>query len=123
MNVQLTPNVSKFLGAPIQHFIGGRFTPGDNGTTSQVLNPSDGSILATVAMGSTKEVDEAVAAAWKAFPAWSALSPNERAARLHRFAEQLEKHSADLALLESLDVGKAITAAEAFDVPFGIQGL
>jgi aldehyde dehydrogenase (NAD+) len=35
----------------------------------------------------------------------------------------LEKHSADLALLESLDVGKAITAAEGFDVPFGIECL
>lgn len=123
MNVQLTPNVSGFLSAPIQHFIGGRFTPGSNGTTGQVLNPSNGSVLATIAMGGAKEVDAAVAAAWKAFSAWSALTPNERAAKLHRFADQLEKHAADLALLESLDVGKAITAAEGFDVPFGIQGL
>jgi acyl-CoA reductase-like NAD-dependent aldehyde dehydrogenase len=123
MNTQLTRNVTDFLRAPIQHFIGGRWSSGASNATAQVLNPSDGTTLATVAMGGAAEIDEAVAGAWKAFPAWSALSPNERAVKLHRFAEQLEKHSADLALLESLDVGKAITAAEAFDVPFGIECL
>ncbi len=122
-SVQKTKNVTDFLGKPIQHFIGGRFQHSALGTTGHVLNPSDGSTLATVAMGAAAEVDEAVAAAWKAFPSWSAFSPNERAAKLHRFAEHLEKHSADLALLESLDVGKAINAAEAFDVPFGIECL
>ena len=123
MRVQHTKNVADFLQAPARHFIGGQFKSSANGATGQVLNPSDGSVLATVAMGGSAEIDEAVAAAWKAFPAWAALSPNERAAKLHRFAEQLEKHAADLALLESLDVGKAITAAEGFDVPFGIECL
>ncbi|HEV2318630.1 MAG TPA: aldehyde dehydrogenase family protein, partial [Verrucomicrobiae bacterium] len=84
---------------------------------------SDGSILATVALGGAAEIDEAVAAAWRAFPSWSSLSSGERAAKLHRLAEHLEKHAADLALLESLDVGKAISAAEGFDVPFGIECL
>ena len=123
MRVQLTHNIAGFLREPVQHFIGGKFRHSALGTTDHVLNPSDGSTLATVAMGGAGEVDDAVSAACKAFPAWSALSPNERAAKLHRFAEQLEKHSADLALLESLDVGKAITAAEGFDVPFGIECL
>ena len=123
MNIQLTPNVATFLQAPIQHWISGRPRPSGGGATAQVLNPSTGASLATVAMGGAPEIDEAVAAAWKAFPAWSALSPNERAAKLHRFAEKLEKHAADLALLESLDVGKAITLAEGFDVPFGIECL
>jgi len=123
MNIQLTKNVADFLRAPIQHFIRGRWNSGAGNVTAQVLNPSDGTTLATVAMGGAVEIDEAVAAAWEAFPAWSALSPNERAVKLHRFAEQLEKHSADLALLESLDVGKAITTAESFDVPFGIECL
>ena len=121
MNAQLSPTISDFLKTPVRHFIGGRWKPGANGVTAQVLNPSDGSVLATVAMGSATEIDDAVTTAWKAFPAWSALPPGARAAKLHRFAEQLEKHSADLALLESLDVGKAITAAEGFDIPFGIE--
>jgi acyl-CoA reductase-like NAD-dependent aldehyde dehydrogenase len=123
MSVQLTKNVADFLSKPVQHFIGGRFQHSALGTMGHVVNPSDGSTLAAVAMGGTPEIDEAVAAAWKAFPQWSALAPGERAAKLHRLAEQLEKHAADLALLESLDVGKAIIAAEGFDVPFGIECL
>ncbi len=123
MRAELTKDVAEFLRLPVQHFIGGQFKPGASGATAQVLNPSDGSALATVAMGGAAEVDEAIAAAWKAFPTWSELSPGERAAKLHRFAEKLEKHSADLALLESLDVGKAITTAEGFDIPFGIECL
>lgn len=123
MKAQLTPEVATFLKTPVRHFIGGDWKADSSGATAQVFNPSDGSTLATIAMGDAKDIDEAVAAAWKAFPAWSALSPNERGAKLHRFAEHLEKHTADLALLESLDVGKAITAAEAFDVPFGIECL
>ncbi len=66
---------------------------GSSGATAQVLNPSDGSPLATVARGGVAEIDEAVAAAGQAFPAWSALSPNERAAKLHRFAEQLDQRA------------------------------
>ncbi|MGH7981174.1 MAG: aldehyde dehydrogenase family protein, partial [Limisphaerales bacterium] len=123
MRVEPTKNVADFLSKAIPHFIGGRFHPGAPGTTAPVLNPSDGSTLATVAMGGAPEIDEAVNAAWRAFPSWSQLLPADRAAKLHRFAEHLQKHAADLALLESLDVGKAITAAEGFDVPFGIECL
>src|ERR1700744_4156143 len=123
MKAQLTKNVADFLRTPIQHFIGGSWKPSADGAVTQVLNPSDGSLLATVGMGGAAEIDAAVSAAWQAFPAWSAMPPNERAAKLHRFAEHLAKHAADLALLESLDVGKAITAAEGFDVPFGIECL
>jgi len=123
MNTQLNKNVADFLRGPIRHFIGGDWKGSDSGALAKVLNPSDASPLATIAMGGAAEVDQAVAAAWKAFPAWSGMSPQERAAKLHRFAEHLDKHAAELALLESLDVGKAITAAESFDIPFGIDCL
>lgn len=89
--------------------------------TEQVINPSDGSPLAQVAMAGEKEIDQAVAAGAKAFPDWSALTPNDRAMLLHRFADALEKHSAELAQLESLDVGKPLAAAVGFDIPFGIE--
>ena len=120
MKTELHPNVRDFLAKPIPHIIGGQPHAGAAG---KVTNPSDGSTLAEVAMGGAAEIDLAVAAAAKALPAWSALRPNERAASLHRFANTLEKHAAEIAQLESLDVGKAIAAAEGFDVPFGIQCL
>jgi aldehyde dehydrogenase (NAD+) len=49
------------------------------------------------------------------------LQPEDRASALHRFANELERHSTELAQLESLDVGKPVSAAEGFDVPFGIE--
>ena len=120
MKTELHKNVRDFLSQPVPHHIGGQSRMS---ATGKVLNPSDGSVLAEVALGGAAEIDLAVAAAEKAFPAWAALRPNERAVLLHRFADALEKHSAELAQLESLDVGKAIAAAEGFDVPFGIQCL
>jgi len=120
MKTELHQNVRDFLSQPLPHYIGGQplLT-----VAGKVLNPSDGSVLAEVALGGAVEIELAVAAAAKAFPGWAALRPNERAVVLHRFADALEKHSAELAQLESLDVGKAIAAAEGFDVPFGIQCL
>lgn len=121
MNFPLTENIARFLKSPVPQHIGG--FSGAGGGEAPVWNPSDGTVLATVSMGGAAEIDKAVAAAGKAFPAWSALPPQERAAALLRFADLLEERAADLALLESLDVGKPITAAEGFDIPFGIECL
>ncbi len=118
MKTELNSNVREFIAKPLPNLIGGQACVT---ATELVLNPSDGSPLAQVAMAGEKEVDLAITAAAKAFPAWSALSPGDRAQLLHRFADALEKHSAELAQLESLDVGKPIAAAEGFDIPFGIE--
>lgn len=118
MITDLHANVRDFLSKPLPNYIdGGAYMT----ATEQVLNPSDGSVLAEVAMGGAHEIELAVAAGEKAFPAWSGLRPEERAQLLRRFADALEKHSAELAQLESLDVGKPIVAAEGFDIPFGIE--
>jgi aldehyde dehydrogenase (NAD+) len=118
MKTELHVNVRDFLAKPLPNQIGGqaRMT-----ATGQVMNPSDGSVLAEVAMAGEKEIDLAVTAGAQAFPGCSALPPKDRALLLHRFADALEKHSTELAQLESLDVGKPIAAAEGFDIPFGIE--
>ncbi len=118
MNTELHANVRDFLAKPLPNHIDGKVCMT---ATEQVVNPSDGSVLAEVAMGGAEEVHLAVTAGEKAFSAWSALQPGDRARLLHRFADALEKHSAELAQLESLNVGKPITAAEGFDIPFGID--
>jgi acyl-CoA reductase-like NAD-dependent aldehyde dehydrogenase len=123
MITPITPTVSRFLSSPLRHHIGGEDISSFNGATAEILNPSDGAPLATIPMGGSREIDLAVAAAQSAFPAWSALRPNERSVILHRVADALERHQADLVQLESLNVGKAVTAAESYDIPFGIQGL
>lgn len=120
----ILPTVKEFLTQqPIAHFINGVFTPSANGETHIVINPADGQPLATVSLGGSPEIESAASAAYKAFPTWAVMPPNERAAILHRLADLIERESPALAQIESLDVGKAITAAEAFDIPFGNEGL
>jgi acyl-CoA reductase-like NAD-dependent aldehyde dehydrogenase len=118
LRAQPDANVRDFLAKPIPNLIEGQACMS---STEQVVNPSDGGLLAEVAMAGEKEIELAINAAARAFPAWSASSTQDRARILDRFADELEKHAAELAHLESLDVGKAITLAEGFDVPFGIE--
>ncbi len=118
MEIKLHANVKDFLARPLPNHIDGQPCMT---ATETVLNPSDGSILAQVAMAGGREVDLAVTAATRAFAGWSALQPRDRARILHSFADELEKHAAELAQLESLDVGKPLSAAEGFDIPFGIE--
>ncbi len=118
-----TSNVSQFLSRTLLHHVGGKDIPSADGATIEILNPSDGTRLARVASGGPGEVLLAVSEAQRAFPAWSALRPSERAVILQRLADSLQRHSADLVQLESLNVGKAVTAAESYDIPFGIEGL
>jgi aldehyde dehydrogenase (NAD+) len=122
MNAKISESVSNYLStSPIPHFIGGDWQPSADGQTWNVINPADGSVLATTSLGGAREINSAVEAAHKAFPGWAATPPNERSALLHRFAERAEKESATLAQIESLDVGKAISLAQNFDIPFGIE--
>jgi aldehyde dehydrogenase (NAD+) len=124
MTDSILPEVHDFLAQnPLGHFIGGAFRASADGSTQEVLNPSDGTPLAIVSMGGAPEVSEAVSAANHAFPAWASIPVTERAATLRKFADLLEARTAVLAQIESLDVGKAITASEAFDIPFGTEAV
>lgn len=118
MNTELQSSVRDFLAKPLANHINGAACMT---ATEPVINPSDGSVLAEVAMGGANEIQLAVKAGEKSFPAWSALRATDRAGILLRFADLLEAHAGELAQLESLDVGKPITAAETFDIPFGIE--
>ncbi len=123
MAENLNGTVTAFLKEPLGHYIGGKWLLSADGAVDNVINPSDGTVIAKVAMASAHEVDAAVNAAHSAFPAWAAMPANQRSVLLHRLADSIEKHAGDLAQLESLDVGKAIINSEAFDIPFGVQGI
>ena len=106
--------------SPLPHFIGGKWQASED-KAEPVYDPSDGSVLTQASIGGEREVDQAVRAAHAAFGPWSAMSPAERSVLLHRLADRMEKEATTLAGIESLDVGKAITATEGFDIPFGIE--
>jgi betaine-aldehyde dehydrogenase len=63
------------------------------------------------------DVDDAVAAAKSAFPAWSGATPAERSTVIHRFAAELDTVAGELARTESRQAGKPIRLTEGFDVP------
>jgi aldehyde dehydrogenase (NAD+) len=102
------------------HQINGRTVASRDGLTQEVIDPSTGRILTCVAIGSGDDVELAIASAQAAFPKWAGTSKVDRAVTLHRLADVLESRKAELAQIESVDVGKAIVNSEGFDIPFGI---
>ncbi|MDW5593448.1 aldehyde dehydrogenase family protein [Conexibacter stalactiti] len=103
--------------------IDGRFEPALDGATLESHDPATGELLVAVASGSAADVDRAVKAARRAFATWSTASPSERGKILWRTADLLEEHADELALLESLDNGKPLTAARHVDVPAAAEVL
>ena len=102
-------------GSTFGHFIGGAWTR--PGKMFDVMDPSTGKRLATVTQGSAKDVDAAVAAARKAFPAWSRLTSHERARHLYALARMVQRNSRLFAVLESMDNGKSIRETRDLDIP------
>jgi 4-guanidinobutyraldehyde dehydrogenase/NAD-dependent aldehyde dehydrogenase len=102
-----------------QAFIAGRYVDAASGETFECVNPATGGVLAEVASCGTADVDAAVAAARRAFEAghWSRMAPAARKRVLRRFAELLLQHRDELALTETLDMGKPIADSLAVDVP------
>lgn len=100
-------------------FIDGRYLEALKGNRFESINPATGEILASVAYGDEADIDRAVASAKDAWLAghWRYMAPRARMTVLNRLAELIEKNTAQLALLETLDMGKPITDALTIDLP------
>ncbi|MEV7892473.1 aldehyde dehydrogenase family protein [Streptomyces sp. NPDC002817] len=98
-------------------FIGGEFVDGADGTTIDVYDPHDGSLLAQVAEARAVDVDRAVDAATKAFETWRHWSGEQRGRLLLKLADAIEEHAEELALLETRDTGHPIRDTRVLDVP------
>jgi len=77
----------------------------------EVIEPATERVLETLPRAGAGEVDEAVARAKAAFPAWRAVAPADRAALLHRLANAIEDRCRELATLEARNAGKPISDA------------
>ncbi len=102
-----------------QAFIDGRYVDAASGATFDSVNPANGGILTAVAATDTEDVDRAVAVARRAFETghWAKMPPTDRKAVMLRFAEKIEHHADELALLETLDMGKPIADSTSIDIP------
>src|SRR5688500_4519969 len=88
------------------NFIDGRFVPPASGTYLDDIGPASGDVIAQIPDSDTRDVDAAVVAARRAFPAWSGTSTAERSRLLMRLADLIETNLDSLARMESLDNGK-----------------
>ena len=96
-----------------QAFIGGRFAPAASGKTFDNVSPIDGRQLTTVSACDSQDIDRAVKAARTAFEEgiWAHQAPRQRKRTLIKLAELIASHADELALLETLDMGKPIRDA------------
>ncbi|WP_411389760.1 aldehyde dehydrogenase [Pseudomonas sp. MPB23] len=100
-------------------FVNGAYVSAAAGTVFECISPVDGRFLANVASCDAADADHAVKVARATFDAgvWSRSSPVSRKQAMLRFADLLEQHAEELALLETLDMGKPISDALNVDVP------
>lgn len=100
-------------------FIHGVPVPAQSGKTFASVNPATGAELSHVAACDIADVNAAVASARQAFKdgCWSGLAPAERKAVLRRLSELILTHGEELALLDSLEMGKPVCDAYNIDVP------
>src|SRR5450432_1579790 len=99
--------------APIQNYINGQFVNASTSSTLEVISPIDGNLLSAVPLSSAKDLDTAVKAAKKAFPAWSAMPIKERVQVFFSYKALLEKNIDDLAALVSEENGKILNEGRA----------
>lgn len=106
-------------------FINGQYTPAASGATFECLSPVDGRLLGQVASCDEADANLAVENARQAFNAgaWSRLAPAKRKAVMIRFAGLLKGNAQELALLETLDMGKPISDSLNIDVPGAANAL
>ncbi|MBG0857727.1 aldehyde dehydrogenase [Streptomyces spinoverrucosus] len=99
-------------------FIDGTFTDATSGDTFPSVSPRDGSVLCEVRASSAGDVDRAVRSARTAFEdgRWRDLAPKERKRILLRWAELIRANAEELALLDTLEMGKPITESLRVDV-------
>ena len=97
----------------IQNYIGGQFVDASTTRTMDVISPLDGTLLSTVPMSSSKDLNDAVVAAKKAFVTWSKTPIKERVQVFFRYKTLLEKHLKEMSELCSEENGKTYSESVA----------
>ena len=95
----------------LRNLIGGEWVASTAGDGLELTNPATGEPLGRVPLSSGRDVDQAVAAARTAFPAWRATPPTVRARHLFRLRALLEQHADELAATITRENGKTLDEA------------
>lgn len=100
-------------------FIDGGYVDALAGGRFSTINPANGKVTAEMSEGMPEDIDRAVASAKTAFTSgrWSRLAPRDRMEILYRFADLIDEHAGELAVLDTLDMGKPIADVVGIDIP------
>jgi gamma-glutamyl-gamma-aminobutyraldehyde dehydrogenase len=125
MNVTITNEYEKMaekLDLRTQAFIDGKFVNSVSGDTFETNSPVNGQVITKIASCGTEDVELAVSAAKRSFETrvWAGIEAVERKRILLKWADLIEEHAEELAIMETLDSGKPITDNVNTDVPESI---
>ena len=109
MNSKIPYHLENYIGGNLIAPLGGKFI--DN------IDPSTGEVYGQIPDSNARDVEAAVHAAQKAFPAWSVTPVEERFKILNRIAELIDNNLDELALAETNDNGKPLWLSKMVDIP------
>jgi aminomuconate-semialdehyde/2-hydroxymuconate-6-semialdehyde dehydrogenase len=101
----------------IRNFIDGQHADAASGQTFDKIDPATGAVIAQVPDSDARDVERAVQAAARAFPAWARTPVAERSRLLLAIAERIEAEQERLAHAECVDTGKPLRLARGMDIP------
>lgn len=103
-------------------FIDGDFAPAKSGAVFESINPATGEVIAEVSRGDADDIDRAVASGLKAYKSglWARMPPRQRMAVLLSFADLIEAHAGEFAMIDTIDMGKPISEMLTVDVPLAV---
>ncbi len=101
----------------LANFIGGEMVPPASGAYFDDVEPASGTVIAEIPDSDARDVDAAVRAAQRAFPAWSRTPAEQRSRVLLKLADLIEQNFDELARCESQDNGKPLSLAKRMDIP------
>lgn len=113
------PKYADPAGFRNKNLIGGKWKEAASGKSIAIENPANEEIIAEIPQGKQEDIDEAVNVARATFesPGWRKIRPIDRGRILENIARKVEEHADELAYLESLDTGKAMSFAKVIDLP------
>lgn len=113
--IEILPEVTKFLEGPPSMVIGGKTAAATSSATFEVINPATGKVISEVPRADAADIDVAVAASRQAFEdrRWTGLRPGKRTEILIKLADLVKRNMNELTQLEALDAGKPLSQASA----------
>src|SRR5262245_40923849 len=101
----------------VLNYVAGEHVPAVSDAWLDKVAPASGEVIARVADSDARDVENAVAAAVRAFPAWARTPAAERSRLMMELAGRIDERHEELARAETMDTGKPIRLSRAVDIP------